>query len=387
MIALPNPMTERLILLATGGTGGHVFPAEAVAVELHKRGFALALVTDRRGGDIGGRLAEFPIYRIQAGGIAGKGFVDRVVASGALGVGTLQAWQLLKRLSPAAVVGFGGYASVPTMMAASLCGVPSAIHEQNAVLGRANRLLAGRVGRIATSYEKVEAISTDMMSRVTRTGMPVRPDITALRAVPYLPPDREGPINLFVMGGSQGASIFSHVVPAALAKLDPSLRARMRVVQQCRPEDLDRIREAYAGLEVAADLASFFDNAPRHMADAHLVISRAGASSVAELTVIGRPAILVPYPHAIDDHQTINAHAVDESGAGWLMPDGAFTAAALADRLDALFALPKTLDKAAQGARAVGLPDAAERLADVVIDLVSANGGSDGEPELRREAA
>ena len=386
--------TQNLILLASGGTGGHVFPAEALAVELKQRGYQLGLVTDRRGGEVRGQLAEIPVYRIRAGGIAGKGLLNRVRSTGELAAGTIQAWRLLKRLSPVCVVGFGGYASVPTMVAANLSGLTTAIHEQNAVLGRANRLLARRGNRIATCYDRVRSIPEGAEDLVVTTGMPVRQSIAALRDQPYVPPASGSPLRIFVMGGSQGASIFSDVVPRGIGMLPAEVRSRVVVVQQCRAADIDAARAVYADIGVEAELATFFDDAPRHIANAHLVISRSGASTIAELTAIGRPAILVPYAHAVDDHQTFNAHAVDEVAAGWLIPNHEFTAEILAERLEALFSLPQTLVNAAAAARAAGRPDAAERLAQVVIDLVrSSNGNGNGDNDndddatMRKEAA
>ena len=376
-------MTGPLIVLAAGGTGGHVFPAEALAVELAARGCRLALFTDRRGGALGGRLDEFDTYRIRAGGIAGKSSVDRLMSTAEIGLGTMQAWQLLKQLGPAAVVGFGGYASVPTMMAATFAGTQTAIHEQNAVLGRANRLLAGRVDRIATAFEEVSPVPAGAEAKVVRTGMPVRPMVGALRDRVYPSLDGDSPLNILVFGGSQGAHVLSQVVPRAVGMLDPRFRDRLRVVQQCREEDIAAVRGQYDSLGINADLGPFFDDIPERYAAAHLVICRSGASTIAELTAIGRPAIMVPFPHAVDDHQAFNAHALDDAGGGWLMPETSFAADALATRLDSLFSLPKLLEKAAAAAKAAGAPDAVGTLADMVMDMVPDNG--DAEP--RRAAA
>lgn len=362
-------MSGNLVLLAAGGTGGHVFPAEALAQTLIERGWRLGLVTDRRGHAYGGTLGSLETFRIAAGGIAGRGMLSKVRAVAELGLGVIQARAILKRERPAAVVGFGGYASVPTMVAATLLGIPTAIHEQNAVLGRANRLLAGRVNRIATSYGAVEHLDPAWQAKVAQTGMPVRAAIAALRDTPY-PALAEGqPIRLLVLGGSQGARVLSEVIPAALAALPEGLRARLSVAQQCRPEDLDMVRAAYARTGIDATLDSFFADVPERMSAAHLVIARSGASTVAELTALGRPAILVPYPHAIDDHQTANARAVDEAGGAWLMPQPAFTSDALAGRLESLFTQPGTLARAAGCARAASRPDAAALLADLVSAL------------------
>jgi UDP-N-acetylglucosamine--N-acetylmuramyl-(pentapeptide) pyrophosphoryl-undecaprenol N-acetylglucosamine transferase len=363
-----------LIVLAAGGTGGHMFPAEALAAELLGRDFDLALVTDRRGGGFRGALAAVQTHRIRAGGIAGKNFAARLKSAPDLAIGTLQARRLLKALTPGAVVGFGGYASVPTMLAAGFAGFKTAIHEQNAILGRANRLLASRVQRIATSFEHSQGVSAAVGSKLVHTGMPVRPTIAAARERPYPTLAGDGPVCLLVLGGSQGARVLSEIVPAAVARLGEGLRRRLHIAQQCRSEDLTGARAAYDALGIAVELATFFDDVPDRLAAAHLLIARAGASTVAELTAVGRPAILVPYPFAIDDHQTANAHAIDEAGAGWLMPQPAFTPEALAARLESLLAVPAILEKAAACARAAGRPDAAQRLADMVSALVSSNG-------------
>lgn len=365
-------MSRDLIILAAGGTGGHVFPAEALASELLDRGYRLGLITDKRGHAYGGALGKLETYRISAGGIAGRGVMGRLRGLLELGWGVLQARSLLKKLQPAAVVGFGGYASVPTMFAAVQTGIPTALHEQNAVLGRANRLLAPRVSRVAASYDHVKYLSASK-GKLVHTGMPVRANIAALRDRPYVTPDIDGPVRLLVLGGSQGARILSEVVPAALAGLPEALRRRIEISQQCRPEDLEAVRAAYEGTGIQATLDSFFHDVPERLAQAHLVIARSGASTVAELTALGRPAILVPYPYAIDDHQTANAHAIDEAGGAWLMPQDAFTAEALAARLESVLSLPSTLAKAAACARAAGRPDAAARLADTVTGLLGAS--------------
>ncbi|MDA8230504.1 MAG: undecaprenyldiphospho-muramoylpentapeptide beta-N-acetylglucosaminyltransferase [Magnetospirillum sp.] len=358
-----------LVVLTAGGTGGHVFPAEALASALLARGHRLALVTDARGKAYGGTLGSLDTHRIAAGGLAGRGPLAKLRAVGELALGAIQARRLLARLRPAAVVGFGGYASVPAMAAATWLGIPTLLHEQNAVLGRANRLLAGRVRRVATSFAQVEHVDPLLATKVVRTGMPVRTAVAALRDAPAPILDPAGPIRILVLGGSQGARVLSEIVPPALAKLPEALRSRLSVSQQCRAEDIDMARRAYAENGIDATLDRFFHDAPERMAAAHLVIARSGASTVAELTTLGRPAILVPYPHAIDDHQTANARAVDSAGAAWLMPQTEFTADALAERLHALFTQPGTLARAAECARAAGSPDAAERLADLVATL------------------
>ena len=372
-----------LIVLAAGGTGGHVFPAEALAQELSERGCRLALITDRRGGDLGGRLGELKTHRVRAGGIAGKGPMARVMSAGEIVFGTLQSRQLLKKLNPAVVVGFGGYASVPTMLVATHSSVATAIHEQNAVLGRANRLLAPKVHKIATSYEKVSHIPGAAKDRVVYTGMPVRAAVKALQEIPYPEITDAGVFNLLIFGGSQGASVFSRIVPQALERLEEGHRSRINIVQQCRSEDYAELKAAYDRLGLPAEIASFFKDIPEKIAESHLVISRSGASTIAELTMLGRPAILVPYPHAIDDHQAANAHAVDEVGGGWLIPDEAFTPESLAHRLRTLLEMPRMLQNTAEVAKRTGRSEAGAALADIVMELVPGN----GHHENRREAA
>jgi len=354
------------IVLATGGTGGHVFPAEALAGELASRGHRLALITDKRGRQWKGALADFPVHAIHAtspsGGIAGKlrGVVE-------LGRGFFEARAVLRQLAPAAAVGFGGYASVPGIMAATMARIPTVLHEQNAVLGRANRLLANRVDRIATAFAHVEHVAPE---RATMVGNPVRDEVRALYGRGYVPPNSTGTINILVTGGSQGATVFSKILPAALAQLPPVLRSRLRLVQQCRSEDLEAVKAAYAALGIEAELASFFADIPARLAGAHLVLARAGASTVAELTASGRPSILVPYPHATDDHQNANARAIDEVGATIRVTNAEFTPALLAKLLSELSADPARLARMAEAAHSLGRPDAAQRLADVVESLL-----------------
>jgi UDP-N-acetylglucosamine--N-acetylmuramyl-(pentapeptide) pyrophosphoryl-undecaprenol N-acetylglucosamine transferase len=361
-------VTAPLIALAAGGTGGHVFPAEALADQLIARHFRLALITDRRGQTYGGTLGRLDTHRVSAGGFAGRGPLSKIRAMGELAVGILQARRLLKDLRPAAVVGFGGYASLPAMVAAIHLGLPTLIHEQNAVLGRANRLLAGRVRRIATAFATV-AHTGSVADRAIQVGMPVRAAVAALAGRPYVAPTADGTVRLLVLGGSQGARILSDVIPAALARLPEDLRRRLEVSQQCRPEDLDTVRRAYEGTGIRTELASFFDDVPERMAGAHLAIARSGASTVAELLVLGRPAILVPYPHAIDDHQRANAAAISATGAAWTVLQREFNAADLAGQVAALIESPAVLTDAANRAKAAGRPDAAARLADLVANL------------------
>lgn len=368
------------IVLAAGGTGGHVFPAQALAVALESRGWRLVLVTDRRGADYGDVLGRLETHHIRAGSPRARGLLAR--GAGVLNLlrGVRDARRLLKRLKPAAAIGFGGYPSVPTMYAASRLRLPTAIHEQNAVLGRANRLLAPRVLAIATSFVDTARLERANASQLIHTGNPVRPAIAALAAVPYAAPPADGPCRLLITGGSQGAGVFAEVVPAALARLPEALKARLVVTQQCRAEDLEAVRRAYDAAGVEATLARFFADLPERLATAHLVIGRAGASTVAELAAAGRPAILVPYPHATDDHQSANAEALALAGGAWVVPQDGFTAAPLAERLAALCAAPDSLARAADAALGAGRPEAASTLADLVERLVPANGDRSPSP-------
>ena len=371
-----------MVVLAAGGTGGHMFPAEALARELLARGFGVALVTDRRGQAFGEQLGGVELHRIRAGRL-GAGLVSKVVGIAELALGTLEASRLLRALSPAAAVGFGGYPSVPTILAAARLGFPTLIHEQNAILGRANRLLAPRVKRIATAFAELGAVRDADRARIVETGNPVRPAVAALRGTPYRAPGADGPFEILIVGGSQGARVLSEVIPAAFARLPEPLRRRLRVTQQARAEDIEAVRRAHEASGVAVELATFFADVPARLARAHLVISRSGASTMAELAMVGRPAILVPYLHATDDHQTANARALQTAGGAWVIPEPAFTPAALHVRLCELIEGTEQLARAAAAAYALGRPDAARALADLVVATM---GGRNGHP-LPREAA
>lgn len=379
------------IVIAAGGTGGHMFPAQALADALAERGRDIVLVTDRRGAEYGGAIAD-TVLTVSAGTVSGQGLPGRLMGLGQIAFGAIQAHGILRRLAPAGVVGFGGYASVPTMLAATRIGLPTVIHEQNAVLGRANRLMAPRVRAIAAAFAETAQLCPADRAKAEHTGNPVRAAIAALAERPYPAPERGGPLSLLVIGGSQGAVVMSEVVPAALAALPEELRARLEVVQQCRADDLDETRETYRAAGIAAELAAFFDDLPARLAKAQLVIARAGASTVAELTSAGRPAILVPYPSAADDHQSANARAIELAGGGWTMPQPTFTPDALASRIESFLIAPPRLIDAAMKARSIGVPEAATRLADLVERRMPANGGRGanralGSPIARKIAA
>jgi UDP-N-acetylglucosamine--N-acetylmuramyl-(pentapeptide) pyrophosphoryl-undecaprenol N-acetylglucosamine transferase len=284
-----------------------------------------------------------------------------------LGTGTLKAWLMLPRLRPAIVVGFGGYPSVPPLLAASLRGVPTLIHEQNAVMGRANRMLASRVRAIALGFAGVLDKEPSLAAKATHTGNPVRPAVIAAASTPYPPLDDGGTLRLLVFGGSQGARVMADIVPSAIEKLDGSLRAKLHIVQQARDEDFPRVRDTYARLGVQADVQPFFNDLPARMAASHLIISRSGASTVAELAAIGRPGILVPLPHALDQDQRANAGFLMDAGGAIRVDQAEFTPGRLASEITALAADPGRLAKMAAAAKAVGILDAADRLADLVL--------------------
>ncbi len=370
-------MTGPLIALTAGGTGGHMFPAEALAHALLERDARIALITDRRGQRFGDALGKAELHQVHAGQIAGRGALGKVSSALSLLWGVLQAWRLLGRIAPAAVVGFGGYASVPSVLAASWRGTPTVIHDANAVLGRANRLLARRADRIATAFEEVRGVPPNARGKIVMTGNPVRSAIAVLAEADYPAPSGDEPLRLLVTGGSQGARVFSTLVPEAVARLPEPLRARLRVVQQVRAEDLDAVRARYAEMGVEAELAPFFDDMPARLTAAHLLICRAGASTVAELAVAGRPALLIPYPHATDDHQTANAAAVERAGGGWRIDQHGLTPETLAERLGALLADPEALARAAGAARRIGRTDAAERLATLVFETIGSKAGQE----------
>lgn len=363
------------IALAAGGTGGHVFPAQALAATLEARGHRLTLLTDTRGHRYGGVLARLETHAIRSASPSAPGVLAKLGALVRLALGTREARRVLARLKPGAVVGFGGYASVPSVLAAHRLGIPTVLHEQNAVLGRANRLLARRVDRIATSFPVTRRIPHGAEPRVVCTGNPVRPPIAALGEAPYLVPGAADRLNLLVFGGSQGAQALSRLVPSALARLPDRLKARLFVAQQCRPEDLDEVTAAYREAGIEAECARFFDDMARRLEAAHLVVARSGASTVAELAAAGRPAILIPYPHALDDHQSANAEALAAAGAAWLMPQATLSVEALEAAIGGLLDAPERLARAAAAARGFGRRGAAHALADLIEGLIASRAG------------
>jgi UDP-N-acetylglucosamine--N-acetylmuramyl-(pentapeptide) pyrophosphoryl-undecaprenol N-acetylglucosamine transferase len=365
-------MTEKKpVLLAAGGTGGHLFPAQALAQALVARGVAVELATDRRVERYGTSFPARHIHFISSETIRARNPISMMRTAGLLGLGALQAWGLLSRTRPRAVVGFGGYPTIPPMWVAALRKIPTIIHEQNAVMGRANKLLAPRMSAIATSFAGVLDSAPSLRDKETKTGNPVRANVIAAAATPYSAEDGEGALRLVIFGGSQGARIMADILPPAIATLPSGLRMRLRVVQQAREEDVDRVRAGYAAAQVSAEVSPFFPDLPARIASATLVVARAGASTVAELTAIGRPAILVPLPHALDQDQSENAKVLEAAGGAIRMPQEIFTPDRLGQEIDMLASAPQKLLAMAAAARAQGALDAAERLADLVINLTT----------------
>ena len=367
-------MSEPFVMLAAGGTGGHLFPAQALAEELGRRGIPVELATDERGDRYGLGFPARKIHQIASATLAGRSPGAIATTGIKLTRGIAAAFKLMGTSRPALVIGFGGYPSFPPLMAARMRGIPTALHEQNAVLGRANRMLAKRVTAIATSFETSAMLDSALSAKARFTGNPVRAAVIEASATAYASPSATDPFHLLVFGGSQGARFFSECVPPALALLSAPLKARLLVIQQARAEDIERVKAAYAASGIQAEIEPFFAELPRLMSASHLVIGRAGGSSVAELAVIGRPSILVPLPHAIDNDQLRNARSMSAAGAAWLIEQSVLSPERLAAEIEALAAEPSRLSVAAAAARAVGRPDAVQRLADLVQELMASKG-------------
>ena len=359
----------RPVLIAAGGTGGHLFPAEALAVALRKRGVRVALATDGRVDRIAKTFPAAEVIHIPSATPSGGSALAKGLAALKLARGVLSSLRALRAMRPACIVGFGGYPTVPPVLAGAMLGIPTLIHEQNGVIGRANKFLAPRASAIATGFRKVKGIPESMAGKRHYTGNPIRPAVIEAAAIPYSPPEPGGTLRLAVFGGSQGARVMSEIVPPALLSLPEEARARLAVDQQARAEDLEAVRLAYARAGIAACVEPFFKDLPARMAAAHLVVSRSGASTVAELGAIGRPAILVPLPGALDQDQAANAGTLAEIGAATMILQPDFTPARVASEIAARLADPSGLVRAAAAAKSAGVTDAADRLADIVLNL------------------
>ena len=359
---------DNLVLVAAGGTGGHLFPAQALAHAFLARGVRVQLATDERALRYGGDFPAEEIHEIASATPTSGGLAAKIAAALTLGKGVVEAYRLLGAIKPRVVVSFGGYPTVPPALAASLRAVPLILHEQNAVMGRANRFLAKRAERIACGFPTLDGLPDALRERVVHVGNPVRPAVLEAARLSY-PGFDAGRLRLLVTGGSQGARIMSDVVPAAIERLAPEQRARLVIVQQARGEDFSRVAEAYQRLNVNFEAAAFFADLPLRMAQSHLVIGRSGASTVSELGVIGRPSILVPFPHALDADQAANARHLEKTGAAEVMRQTGFTPEWLAERLARALDEPRDLTRRAQAAKSAGVPDAAERLADLALKI------------------
>jgi UDP-N-acetylglucosamine--N-acetylmuramyl-(pentapeptide) pyrophosphoryl-undecaprenol N-acetylglucosamine transferase len=352
-------------VLAAGGTGGHMIPAHALAAELRRRKHGVLLITDDRGARFPGLFDNVPVHILPAGRLGG-GPIGWLKALSSVARGRGEAKALYREHRPDAVVGFGGYPAFPSLLAASALKIPTVLHEQNAVLGRVNRLLAGEAEAIGTAFEKIDRLKSKYAGKTVLVGNPVRAEIARLGELPFPAFDQFAPLKILVTGGSQGASILSEIVPAGLGMLASSLRRRLQIVQQCRPDDIEKVRTQYAELGIPAELTTYIENMADKLADAHLFIGRAGASTIAELTAAGRPAILVPFPSATDDHQTANAREMTQAGGARTIQQTNFAPEVLARQIEALAMDPVALNNAAERALSVGRPHAARDLADLV---------------------
>ncbi len=356
---------SRNFILAAGGTGGHIIPAYALGIELLRRGHQVELITDERGVKIPGRPEEMTAHILPAGRITGS---PKSWVSGARAIwrGRSMARSLFREFQPTAVVGFGGYPAFPALLGAFAEKIPTVIHEQNAVLGRVNRLVARKVDAIATAYPDVKRIAAAQSAKIKLVGNPVRGEVIDLRDAPFPPFLEDGVFRVLVTGGSQGATVLSDVVPDGLARLPLNLRRRLQVTQQCRAEDIETVRKTYADHSIPAQLATYLEDLPERLGWSHLVIGRAGASSIAELTCAGRPAILVPLPTAMDNHQTFNVREMVAAGGARSIAQPAFTPVELAKQIQKMALDPDTLENAAKAAKSCGRPNAVYDLADLV---------------------
>lgn len=355
----------RHYVLAAGGTGGHMVPAHAVAQELMARGHRVALVTDERGAKIPGLFEDVQTHVLPAGRMSG-GVSGWIKGFKAILEGRAMARRLYETFEPSAVIGFGGYPALPALLGAFAERIPTIVHEQNAVLGRVNRLVSGKVAAIATAYPDVKRLAKRHAGKVHLVGNPVREEVLDLRDEPFPIFSDESVLRILVTGGSQGATILSSVVPAGLAMLPISLRRRLQVTQQCRLEDIEAVRALYAEMEIPADLATYIDDMPTKLGWSHLVIGRAGASTIAELTAAGRPAILIPLPSAMDNHQAFNVLEMVKAGGARAIDQKSFTPPELARQMQKLAMEPGALQNAAKRARSCGRPDAVKDMCDLI---------------------
>ncbi len=362
-------MSRGSIMLAAGGTGGHLFPAQALGEELIRREWEVDLITDMRGNVFGAGFPARKVHKVPAATFQGRSPIEATKTLGMLGNGFQASYRIMGEAAPKAVIGFGGYPTLAPVLAAIGRGIPTAIHEQNSVMGQANRFLAPMVRAIACSFENTKYLEGKLLAKARLTGTPLRSTVHALRSVPYRPPSSQAQLNLLIFGGSQGAKYFSDIVPRALQLLPEQLRDRLFVMQQCREEDIDRVFDSYEASGVAAELATFFEDLPYRMSNSHLILARSGATTVAELCALGRPSILVPLPHAKDNDQLENATRLETAGGAWCLPQASLTAEGLATAVRKLFEDPTALVRAAASAHALANYDAVRNLAELIEDL------------------
>lgn len=357
---------RKLIALAAGGTGGHMFPAQALAEEMRRRGWDLLLFTDERGMRYGENIRPEHQVMLKASNPAASGPAAKVQAGVALLGGILQARKAISDYRPSMVVGFGGYPSAPAMIAARMKKTPYGVHEQNAVLGRVNRLVAKDADFVAHAFPRLDRLPEGCRGEVVETGNPVRDVIREVAGAAFVPPAGFSEISLFIFGGSQGARIISQNVPTAVCQLGDDLKKRLKVVQQAREEDVDAVRSAYQEAGIAAEVAPFFGDMPERLKRAHLVVCRAGASSVTELALVGRPSILIPLAIAMDDHQTGNASVLKDREAAIIVPETALTPDHMSSLLHDLLTSPARLAQMAENARQVAPEGAVAKVAEMV---------------------
>jgi UDP-N-acetylglucosamine--N-acetylmuramyl-(pentapeptide) pyrophosphoryl-undecaprenol N-acetylglucosamine transferase len=365
-------VSDASIILTAGGTGGHIFPAHALAGELMRRGYEVDLITDSRSNYLGEGFPGRAVHKVPSATFRGKSPIEAIKMMATNSNGFKMAYDIMGELKPKALVGFGGYPTLPPVLAALARGIPAMIHEQNSVMGRANRFLAPMVKAIALSFEDTKFLEGKLAEKSYVTGTPLREAVMEQRGGTYQPPGSGQPLNLLCFGGSQGARFFSDTMPIALQLLPPELRDRLMVVQQCREEDIDRVFDAYEVAGVAAELATFFDDLPYRMGGAHLVVCRSGATTCAELAALGRPAVLVPLPNSVDNDQLENATRFEKAGAGWCFEQSIMTPERLAGTLRRLFEEPATLARAASRSKSLARYDAVVRLTDLVMTLAEA---------------
>ncbi|MEG9861465.1 MAG: undecaprenyldiphospho-muramoylpentapeptide beta-N-acetylglucosaminyltransferase [Parvularculales bacterium] len=366
---------QRLVAIATGGTGGHLFPGLALAEELGRRGYGVVLMTDERMATIAHSSFEVgDIYVLPSATFSGRRNIMLLVAFCNILRGVWRSWKIIRQLRPAVVVGFGGYPSLPPLVAAWLRRVPFCLHEQNAVMGRVNRFMAFGASGVAAGFSEPIGFKAAIRKRLTITGNPVRSVVQKYASSPYQVSQGSDPFRLLVVGGSQGARLLDDVMPCACANLPLALKARMRITQQCRPENTLRVRNAYKEAGISAIVEDFYNDLPKRMMESHLIIARAGASCVSELAVIGRPSVLTPLAGTLDGDQVANAQYLSHVGAAWVIPQESFTPEAVSTLLVELATTPGQLEKVADAALQEGRPNAVCLLADLVEELCGNKG-------------